>query len=336
MGLNTLSKKRDFIMGLSILWIMLFHVTSYTHIVTPTFFGDMGYSGVDIFILLSGYGCYYSLKKDEDALRFLGRRLRRLLPSYLPFIIIYMVFRCLQQRMYFVEICGNLTLTGWWNGDANQFNWYVDAIVLFYILAPYICGLIKRSKRPVLISAILIVTAYVISFSFMHGQLLIAMCRLPVFVMGIFLGRYCDEDSEPVKIPQKAMIVTANILIPIGIFTLYYMVRIQDRWDNWHYGLFWYPIAIYAPGLALDMGFTGEVAERSLVLKSVVKLLEKIGKASFEIFLVHMFVYEIAAVKSDVLHIYSPWQWIIVYVTALGLGYCYHLLISRFTKGRKE
>ncbi len=328
MGLNILSKKRDFIMGLSILWIMLFHVGSYTRIVTPTFFEDLGYSGVDIFILLSGYGCYYSLKRDSNVVRFLGRRLRRLLPSYLPFIIIYMAWRCLQQRMYFVEICGNLTMTGWWNGDANQFNWYVDAIVLFYILAPYLCGIIMKTKRPIVVSAGLIAIAYVISFSFMHGQLLIAMCRLPIFILGIFLARYCDADSEPVRIPEKAIIIIANILIPIGILLLYYMVMVQERWDKWHYGLFWYPITLYALGIAIDLGVIGKLFNKISLLRLLAKLLEEIGKASFEIFLVHMLVYEIAVAKSEALHIHNPYQWIIVYLIGLILGYLYHRLIS--------
>lgn len=69
--LSLLFKYRKFLMGFAALWILMTHewqiVTNETSFffVTENFIKRIGFCGVDIFLLLSGMGLYYSLEKKS-------------------------------------------------------------------------------------------------------------------------------------------------------------------------------------------------------------------------------------------------------------------------------
>ena len=330
--IRVLSENRDFVMGIAILWIMLYHVPVHTEFPVLRFFQDIGYGGVDLFILLSGFGCYYSLDKDEDILRFFGRRLQRLLPSYLPFIIFWMIVRYVTGQLYFTEIFGNLTMSGWWNGAGNQFNWYVDAIVFFYLLAPYLCAAVKKSKKPYLTAFLLLALTLAVSISFMHGLLLIAVSRLPVFVTGIFLARLCyGPFPEKEFLSERIFFILLNLIMLAGFAAMYYFLYLQTRFDKWHYGLWWYPFLAIAPGLSLDLAFLGGLLSKTKGTAFLKKITDLFGRSSFEIFLWHLFIFETLGAKEE-------WKnkgslvWCAVFIASLFAGCIYGFLIRKLRK----
>ncbi len=337
-----LSDNRDFVMGIAILWIMFYHLPDHNSLPVLGFLQDTGYGGVDLFILLSGFGCWFSLNRDGDILRFFGKRLKRLLPAYLPFILIWMLIRFVTYQLYMTEIFGNLTMTGWWNGAGNQFNWYVDAIVFFYLLAPYICLLLKRSKKPLLCAFLLIIFSFAVSIAFMHGLLLIAMSRLSLFVLGAFLGRLTEElnspsgqlpDSENGKSLRRFLSgplfpAVLNLAALSGFALLYYFLRLQDRFDKWHYGLWWYPFFLIAPGLSADLAYLSEKALQSRFFSLFARLFAALGRSSFEIFLIHLFLFETAAAYRNSLPFDGPLFFAALFLLALAAGYFYHRLVS--------
>ena len=72
------------------LWILLFHIPMELPGAGLRLFRQLGYGGVDLCLFASGVGCFYSLSKDPDAGRFLGRRLWRLGPVYLIFMLFWL------------------------------------------------------------------------------------------------------------------------------------------------------------------------------------------------------------------------------------------------------
>lgn len=321
---DIISKNRKFIMGIAIIWVALYHIPSHTALPIVHFLQDIGYGGVDIFIFVSGFGIYYSLKKNSDTTAFLKRRMLRLLPAYLPFVLIWMVVRYVSYQLYFTEICGNLTMSGWWNGDGNQFNWYIDAIVLFYILSPYIYGLLvddskcmNKDTNKYIKLATMIIVSFIISFAFLHGQLLMAMSRLPVFILGMIVGYTSNDEKLNAVFTNKWTYCLLLIVMIMGFGLMYYCLYLQDRLDKWHYGLWWYPFVLIVPGLTLVLGKIGEWLQ-------CLKIIQLIGDASFEIFLWHLFIFETAQAK----HIEGTVIWIILYVTAFCAGILYHMIVS--------
>ncbi len=77
-SIKDISVYRSELMGWAILWIMMLHFT-FTQIKPFGFIAQYGFAGVEIFMLVSGYGLYFSLEKDSRLLRFYKKRLLRIL-----------------------------------------------------------------------------------------------------------------------------------------------------------------------------------------------------------------------------------------------------------------
>mgnify|MGYP003307083029 FL=1 len=75
MSCRTIIKYRSVWMGAAMLWIVFFHIPMELPTAGLRLFRQLGYGGVDLCLFASGVGCFYSLSKDPDAGRFLGRRL---------------------------------------------------------------------------------------------------------------------------------------------------------------------------------------------------------------------------------------------------------------------
>lgn len=150
--LNLLSKYRAPLMGVAILMIVFFHMP--VEIPAPfSYFKKLCECGVDIFLLVSGFGLYNSLDKNPDTLSFYKRRVERLAPSYIPFIILRFAYLALssniiESKFTFVKsFFGNIVMTGYLSDADNQFNWYVQTIFWFYIfMCPYFSALLQKVK----------------------------------------------------------------------------------------------------------------------------------------------------------------------------------------------
>ena len=75
-GYKDISTYRSELMGWAILWIMMLHF-DFNQIKPLGFIAQYGYAGVEIFILVSGFGVFFSLEKDNSIIRFYKKRLLR-------------------------------------------------------------------------------------------------------------------------------------------------------------------------------------------------------------------------------------------------------------------
>ena len=92
-----ISKHRSELMGVAIIIVMLFHLDfnidrfPFSLINYPiTICGSIG---VDIFLLVSGFGLYLSLQQNNDFISYFKKRLIRILPAYYPVISVCMTTR---------------------------------------------------------------------------------------------------------------------------------------------------------------------------------------------------------------------------------------------------
>ena len=79
--IEDISTYRSELMGFAILWIMSFHF-EFIQIFPVHFLTQFGYAGVEIFMVVSGLGLYYSLEKDNNVIHFYKRRFFRIIPIY--------------------------------------------------------------------------------------------------------------------------------------------------------------------------------------------------------------------------------------------------------------
>lgn len=86
---------RSELMGFFILWIVWYHLPYMETIEIFKVVKNNGAIGVDAFVLLSGFGIWFSLSKDsfevKNILNFYKRRFARLIPSYYFFLIIFII-----------------------------------------------------------------------------------------------------------------------------------------------------------------------------------------------------------------------------------------------------
>ena len=173
-----LSKYRSELMGLAILWVVWFHSSVQLNFfkiniinVSFSIIKNIGYGGVDIFLLVSGMGVYNSLEIN-DVSQYIKNRIRRITPVWWSYLIISVLLGYFFFQIHFskLEILGFATFTGFWIDMSNQGNWYVYAIMLFYLISPVFYSLIKNSKNKYLMMTFLIAVALLVSVLFIKNQ----------------------------------------------------------------------------------------------------------------------------------------------------------------------
>ncbi len=95
------------------------------------------------FLFLSGFGCFYSLEKEDRILPFFKKRLLRL---YLPFLIVagpIISFLTLMQGKSIYILLARLTTVNFWIEGNVYSMWYVSVTMLFYFLSPFLYRLLK-------------------------------------------------------------------------------------------------------------------------------------------------------------------------------------------------
>lgn len=285
--LKELLPYRNLWLGLAMIWIVFAHSGFKPVSMLFTYLKAWGYGGVDICLFASGLGCYFSLEKDSDALRFLKRRIARLAPVYIPFILLWCVYHYLTHGPYPVSaVLGNLLGIQNLTGLENSFNWYISALLLFYVLSPLLKSLTDRigyGRQAVVIGFLLL-----LSVPFWTADTyIITVTRLPVYYAGMVFGRMCKEDRE-LSLLALVGCVAASAL---GFWLMKFCT---DHFESilWSYGLHWYPFLLITPGVCIVLSLAGLALEKVRYSKVLTKPLAAIGAYSFELYLLHVPLYE--------------------------------------------
>lgn len=184
-----LSKYRSSIMGVAIIWIMLFHLEGQTNIFTYMLgkanFTIIGYGGVDIFLFYSGFGLYYSWQKHPSIKLFFKKRFLRILPTYwiAVFFLYFLVLQCINWK----DMLLMLTTFGFWIQKANE--WYISAIIAFYLLFPLYMYFFQKNplKSVVIWSMFGIIASFLIGIIY-PTIIIYFTARIPIFFIGVFFA----------------------------------------------------------------------------------------------------------------------------------------------------
>lgn len=130
--LSDISKYRSKLMGWAIVWIMMLHFT-FINIKPLGFIAQYGFAGVDIFMLVSGFGLYFSLDQNSKIHSYFRRRVIRIFTTYYLIGIISSLI--LFHDTITSYIFRYSTIGFWTNG--LYWEWYIPSIVVLYLLAPF-------------------------------------------------------------------------------------------------------------------------------------------------------------------------------------------------------
>lgn len=332
--LNGICRWRTELMGIAILWVVVFH----SQIVLEEPFAavkTIGYGGVDIFLLLSGVGMYYSLQKKDELLLFYKKRIRRIAPAYLPFITVWCIWKLknvvLEPVEYVRIVVGNLFMTGWINDVSYQFNWYVQVICWLYFFTPILYHIIiECKKRWQKLLVFLVGLAIGIPF-FCDLSHLMGASRVPIFLMGLLWANEAKKEQVYIKDRKKALLMRILVLIAAvaGFVSLLLCVyRFTDT--LWAYGTWWYPFLLITPGLCYLLSMGMEILSNIPIAKIALVPLKYIGKASFEIYLTHIAIFDFV---TQMIGTISNRQWLKIMILAIVAGIIFHFLIEGILQG---
>ena len=226
---NILSKYRNEIYGISILWIILFHVINLKHTALSREFKALnglihhGNIGVEIFLFMSGICLYYSMKNNKDILCFYKKRLVRI---YVPLLLIYgsyCTYICIIKNNDILQLIKNITFYSFWF-EGNIAVWFIALIIPLYILYPLIFKFIleNESINRLLYIMLMCVGVYIFCYTFKildpyyFKRIEIGLTRIPIFLLGCYCGILCYEGK---LISGKIRLLSFLILIyGIGYF----------------------------------------------------------------------------------------------------------------------
>lgn len=145
-------KSRLYWMGLAMVWIVFFHWLNpiienesipQTLRVWISRVSGSGYLGVDIFLFLSSYGLCHSFSKNNFGV-YLYRRLIRIFPLFLIFIVPYLYFIADYTVPYDFAKVTFLHISGLSIFMPNSYAWYLPATIFIYWSFPIWFYLVRK------------------------------------------------------------------------------------------------------------------------------------------------------------------------------------------------
>jgi len=315
------SRYRDELKGFAILWVMLFH----SPLALPgalDWVRQLGYGGVDIFLFLMGMGLYRSLQTRDDLRSYVSRRLWRILPSYLPVIIIWMAVMYHGYALTPVQalrgVVGNVTMTGYWLQTPRVFNWFANAQFLYILLAPLCYAALACSRKPLRTLLILLAFMGCVGITGIGLKQMMALSRLPIFVLGMAFAM-----AWPVSKRKTAVRNAYAIAFLIGVAAVL-VCHIRFPFLLNDFGMYWYPFALITPGLCVGLAFLLQKAEK---IRGLFTPLRTLGKASFEIYLLNIWMVELLKIWK----VQGTFLWLVLCVFNALAGIGYHILVENWS-----
>ena len=205
-NLFLLSKYRTQLMGMAALIIILCHAPQYgvnIHGILRRLF-VFGNIGVDIFLFLSGMGCWFSLTKSQGYFPWLKRRFIRI---FIPYTIVLLILRILGLCFDYIpwgEWLLYFSTVSFWINHVGM--WYVALLLLLYPLTPLLFWGLEHSKSKIITIIILITTVLFITHisipdtgEIMNSiiiNLQWALQRTISFILGMYIAPYVKQGMK--------------------------------------------------------------------------------------------------------------------------------------------
>ena len=289
-----ISKYRGALMGIAILWVMMFHLPIKTSLPVVYSVISVGYGGVDIFLFLSGLGLYFSLSKGDVKLsQYYKKRFCRILPEFWFFLLITYIISLDFNLHSFSNLIYRATTIGYWIPHTPYNLWYISCILFLYAIFPIYFKLF--SKYGLKISAITItlglalttIYAIVAIFYFENNlsdnSLIFTISRIPIFFIGSIFGYYIKKPSTIHLTKKRIAIILLTFIISIGAleyFIHYYKAYLLTC------SLYFLPFIIITPVLCIILALIMEKLPQIISISFA-----KIGALSLELYIVHEYIY---------------------------------------------
>lgn len=258
--------------GMAIIFVVLAHMTLMYYLDLKTI-GNFGAIGVDIFLILSGYGIYKSYTKKGICKQFVVKRLKTI---YVPFIIVVLfevLWRFHSENAHYSVYRLITFFTGF---DVKRIldgtYWYISYIILWYLIFIIVY---KFSKYKILNLILLFYFAYLFKVSKfidpvkdLSWQYSIHFIAFPI---GVLVASY---ERKIVKLLANNVYKLVIAILVVGSISAHYVFS----YNSDYYWLYNFNVAMFFIVTAIFLQSLGFMS----------KFLNFVGDISYEIYLVEM------------------------------------------------
>ncbi len=271
--------------------IMIFH---HTHVLPLIPIFRFGFLCVDVFLFLSGFGIYYSLKNhmngQKPLLLFYKRRLIRIMPAA---IIAGIGLKWLPScRFEMVNDYLNFAGLG---------LWFIRTLLVLYFVSPIIYKLIEKYKQKIVYGCMILCSVVIMWFintgyaqsSFLSTTMTSwTLARTPAFVCGMMVPFLMEQDPIFFDKNKKRNIICGFVFMVISLTLLsVYLLNITHPSFK---GIFLYMgWLMFVPFLPLACVLMSKMI--SSAASTIQKTLQWIGGISLELYLCHESVYALTS-----------------------------------------
>lgn len=184
-----LKKYRFHLFGLTAIWIFFrhtIHIASFSYIEPFYFLFSWGDCGVDVFLVLSGFGIFHSLEKNCDLKTYFRKRLRRIAPTVLLFLIITSI---ILQDVHALNPLHDIKILFY------QY-WYVCMCLFCYTIAFVIFKYFRNNLVVLFVLVEVLSILFIAAMRFLGKETHmfdVYVARVPCFVMGMLLAHFSKQ-----------------------------------------------------------------------------------------------------------------------------------------------
>jgi len=301
----------DHLRAAAITYVFLFHARIFGHPQWVETAGSFGWTGVDLFFVLSGFliaGQLFSkIAAGKPILfkEFFLKRIFRIIPAYLVIVMLYYIFPVLREGDKIGPLWRYLTFTLniWLNRDVcNTFThcWSLCVEEQFYLILPAIIILFtyfKAGKK----SVYLIITLFVAGFAvriWSYNNLVQPFLNTPkgnnIWAMYIYYPTYTRLDGLLAGVSLAGLFTFyphikarldnyGNILLGTGIALLVFCGYLSADQSTFASSVFGYPLIALGYGLVV----AGAVCTSCILYKFKSRLTGNLATLSYSIYLSH-------------------------------------------------
>ena len=301
-----ISKYRNVLMGLQILLLIAFHFTEDCKLYDVRydgwiylFYKYIHSSGVDLFLMLSGLGLYFSWKKQPPAGQFFRKRFQRIL---IPYAIVavpaWLWLDIFNERAGWLAFVKDISFVSFFLEEKRWF-WYILMAGVCYLIFPSVFKIVEEAGNKTgewmrVAGLCTMSTAALMLLQLYHTELYnhisIAISRFPAFFIGVWLGKAAWE-KRTIAAGKAVMLAGAAIVMA-------WPLQLIDKkiWGVYSAAFLNLAFCLLLVGLLSYMSGP----KRGCVLKKGSCFVQKVfgwfGKYTLELYLIHVAIRKVMKV----------------------------------------
>lgn len=327
-NLYLLSKYRTQLMGIAAIMIILVHFADYGVEMPSLLKYVFGYGslGVDIFLFLSGIGCYYSLSKNTNTKNWYKKRFIRIIVPYTLIQIPFWIYKLIIGEFNIIDDLFIFSTIAFWTQHVGA--WYVALLLPLYLITPPIYYLLTHRYSffisSFLILFLLIVCHININIDGIEHSILQnlqwAFRRVPSFIIGMSIATY-------VKTHKKVNVIPV-VIVPLCLYVGIHQLIDKDIFMGW---------CLISPLLLFLVFILEQISERN----KIYRFISWMGLVSLESYLANIYLCGLFRDYADKIS-YSPiltgkcLEYFLIVVLGVFLSAIVHKISMRFVSNDRS